>query len=129
MAENYAVCPIDDEVIKSLIPDLSPSPAFTHSKLTKEVVLESIHEIPNLKVEENDAQHMSLETNESLYTELSLLNPNHPMETVSVGFRGGHIELIEIIMKNMSRKVGPLLLYFGSGENPRIYGENEKTTT
>lgn len=124
MAENYAVCPIDEEVVATLVAYAPTQVGFTHAKITRDLVFQSLKQIEGLKIEEYDSKHYSIQTREGMRTELSLFDPHHRLEEISVGFRGGHEALILRIMEIMAKQVGPLLLYFGSGEEPRVIEPN-----
>jgi hypothetical protein len=121
MSENYAVCAVDSEIRSAYFSEIIPPPPLTDGIITRELALAALREIPEIKTEERDTEHLFLKTSDDLYTEMSFLTPAHPMETVSIGFRGGHIELIEMIVGRLAAHVGSLMLYFGSGNDPKLF--------
>jgi len=124
MSENYAVCVIDEEVLSTCFPGITPPPSLTEHRITKETAMKALREFPEIRIEEYDAEHVKIETPNAAYTEISFLVPHHPMESVSIGFRGGHVELIEKIMEVFALHFGSLMLYFGSGDVPKLFTRN-----
>jgi len=121
MSENYAISPIDSEIRSTYFSDVVPPPPLTEKIISKELALASLREIPEIKTEELGTDHLLISAAGDRYTEMSLLTPQHSMETISIGFRGGHLQLVEMISERLAAHVGSLMLYFGSGDTPKLF--------
>lgn len=120
MAENYAVTQATPRLLSECFSGTPEITQFSPRSISRERVETVLYSIPGLSSEARDSNHTFLESENGLYTEISFIGINAP-ENPSFGFRGGSIELIEHILDRLSTDLGPIILFFGSGEEPRLF--------
>src|SRR4051794_28905833 len=101
MAENYAIASVDEKIRAIYFSGVVPSPPLTEQTLSPEIALASVRTLPGIRITQNDSEHVFLEAADGGYTEMLFLTHSQP-ESASVGFRGGHIDLIKVIVKRLA---------------------------
>jgi len=127
MASNYAALALTADVSGKILGSLDVSIASASTSLTHAVVMDAISQLQGVTLKpHSDGQYLDLEGPEGTYTELSL---NHLDSDGSIGFRGGHTELIHAVLSHCAGCVGSIVLLDGSGDDLIVFEQDGSSRT